>query len=47
MCKKYYIHPMILELYESGKLEKHYKKHGKGEGTEKYEKVLAALLESL
>lgn len=38
---------MILELYESGKLEKHYKKHGKGEGTEKYEKVLAALLESL
>jgi DNA topoisomerase-1 len=23
VCKKYYVHPLILSLYESGELEKH------------------------
>lgn len=31
VCKKYYIHPVVFELYERDELEKYYEKHCTGE----------------
>ena len=51
VCKKYYVHPSLLELYEDGKLEKWLSKKdntGKNEnGLSPVEKTLVNILESL
>lgn len=45
VCKKYYIHPMIFELYESNGLEKIFEKFCRSKKPEEYEKALCSLLE--
>ena len=54
VCKKYYVHPQIIELYENNKLDKYLKKLDKIEadpdkisGLAKEEKVLMKILEEL
>ena len=51
VCKKYYVHPSLLEMYETGKLEKWLSKKENGSVTETnlspVEKTLVNILESL
>lgn len=47
VCKKYYIHPMIWELYESDELHSYYEKYCIGESQDKYEKALLAILQKI
>lgn len=52
VCKKYYVHPSLLELYENGKMEKWLNKIETGNKTDNNdlqseEKVLMSILESL
>ena len=51
VCKKYYVHPSLLEMYEGGKLEKWLSKKENGSSTETslspVEKTLVKILESL
>ena len=51
VCKKYYVHPSLLELYETGKLEKWLNKKDDGDkpnnGLLPVEKTLMKILESL
>jgi len=51
VCKKYYVHPSLLELYENGKMEKLMKKKktGANDSTELLaeEKIFISILESL
>ena len=51
VCKKYYVHPSLLEMYEGGKLEKWLSKKENGSSTETslspVEKTLVNILESL
>ena len=52
VCKKYYVHPSLLELYENGKMEKWLNKIETGNkpdnnDLQSEEKVLMSILESL
>jgi DNA topoisomerase-1 len=51
ICKKYYVHPSLLEMYEAGKLEKWLSKKENGSAAETklspVEKTLVNILESL
>ena len=51
VCKKYYVHPSLLELYEEGKLDKWLPKNGSNakneSGLSSVEKTLVNILESL
>ena len=51
VCKKYYVHPSLLELYEGGKLDKWLSKNNSTATTESdlspAEKKLVEILESL
>lgn len=46
VCKKYYIHPVIFELYEADGLGKYYEKLS-GQEQERYEKILCMILDSI
>jgi DNA topoisomerase I len=52
VCKKYYVHPSLLEMYENGKMEKWLEKMETGEknvppGLQPEEKIFIDILESL
>ena len=51
VCKKYYVHPSLLELYENGKLDKWFSKKDNTTKTENglssVEKTLVNILEGL
>jgi len=52
VCKKYYVHPSLLELYENGKIEKWLEKMGSCKKNddcdlEAEEKIFMDILESL
>ena len=47
VCKKYYIHPVVFELYENDGLVKYYEKHCNCEAQDRYEKMLCAILDKI
>jgi DNA topoisomerase-1 len=51
VCKKYYVHPLLLDLYENGKMEELLKNNtsivASGEGLQAEERVFMHILESL
>ena len=47
VCKKYYIHPTIFELYEKEWLQNYYEKHCNCTDKDRYEKMLCAILEKI
>jgi len=47
VCKKYYIHPAVFELYESDGLKKYYEKYCNCSDLDRYEKMLCAMLEKM
>lgn len=46
-CRKYYIHPTVLECYEAGRLREYAAKYRSGASEQLYEKIVLSLIEPL